>query len=98
MNICANLLKTAFKGSLRRPSYLSSIEKVAFYSSSQFEPKNEAGERKKTRPIPKISLIHEDAKMEVITLDQAKKIAEKRQLKLVNVIDYDTKSKRPVYK
>lgn len=36
--------------------------------------------------------------MEVITLDQAKKIAEKRQMKLVNIVDKDTKSSRPIYK
>lgn len=36
--------------------------------------------------------------MEVISLDQAKKIAEKRNMKLVNIIDRDTKSSRPIYK
>lgn len=36
--------------------------------------------------------------MEVISLDQAKKIAEKRNMKLVNIIDKDTKSSRPIYK
>jgi translation initiation factor IF-3 len=42
--------------------------------------------------------LHLGDKMEVITLDQAKKIAEKRNMKLVNIIDRDTKSSRPIYK
>lgn len=36
--------------------------------------------------------------MEVVSLDQAKKMAEKRQMKLVNIVDKDTKSSRPIYK
>lgn len=39
-----------------------------------------------------------DNKMEITTLDQAKKIAERRQLKLVNIVDFDTKTSRPIYK
>lgn len=98
--IFANILKNSLQSNITRSNYLNNLGKVAFYSSNQYknEQKSETGERKKTKPIPKISLIHEDSKMEVITLDQAKKIAEKRQLKLVNIIDFDTKSSRPVYK
>jgi len=94
--ICSIIIKNALQSHAVRSNYVNNLGKIAFYSSSQH--KDEQGERRKTKPIPKISLIFEDNKMEVINLDQAKKIAEHRQLKLVNIIDYDTKSSRPVYK
>lgn len=99
--ICSNIIKNALQSHAVRSNYLNNVGKIAFYSSSQsknVQKDDQSGERRKTKPIPRISLIHEDSKMEVITMDQAKKIAEKRQLKLVNIIDYDTKSSRPVYK
>ena len=98
--ICSNIIKTALQSHAVRSNYVNNLGKIAFYSSSQNKnvQMDEKGVKLKTKPIPRISLIHEDNKMEVITLDQAKKIAEHRQLKLVNIIDYDTKSSRPVYK
>lgn len=52
----------------------------------------------KHKTSPRITLLSSDDKMEITTLDQAKKIAERRQLKLVSIIDFDTKTSRPVYK
>lgn len=52
----------------------------------------------KHKTSPRITLISPDNKIEVITLDQAKKIADRRQLKLVSVVDFDTKTSRAVYK
>lgn len=101
MNLCKIVLKNVLKSHSTRSNYLNNVGSIAFYSSEKYnknDQRNDSGERKKTARIPKISLIHEDSKMEVVTMDQAKKIAEKRQLKLVNIIDFDSKSSRPVFK
>ncbi|KAL1513090.1 hypothetical protein ABEB36_002559 [Hypothenemus hampei] len=53
--------------------------------------------RKKTTPIPKITLLSgEDISLS--TLEEAQKIAKRRDLKLVKILDLDTKTQRPVYK
>jgi hypothetical protein len=83
-------------------NYLSNLSKFAFFSSSSSfndynrDDKNK-GERQKTPIVPKITLIN-DNKMEIVTMEQAKKIADKRQMKLINIVDFDTKSKRKIFK
>jgi len=52
----------------------------------------------KHKTSPMITLISEGNKIELTTLDQAKKIAERRDLKLVSIMDCDTKTQRAVYK
>lgn len=54
-------------------------------------------EKKTKRNIPKITLISTDNIL-VTTLEEAQKLSKRRDLKLVKVIDLDTKSQRPVYK
>lgn len=61
-------------------------------------PKLPPSKNPKHKTSPRITLISPDNKIEVITLDQAKKIADRRQLKLVSVVDFDTKTSRAVYK
>ncbi|KAL3266563.1 hypothetical protein HHI36_010729 [Cryptolaemus montrouzieri] len=53
--------------------------------------------KKKTSPIPKITLIS-GSSISVTTLDEAQKISKRRDLKLVKIIDLDTKTQRPIYK
>lgn len=61
--------------------------------------KDEDQKKKKKTPAElRVTLITDGNKMSVITLEQAKKMALSRSLKLVNVVDFDTKSSRPIYK
>ncbi|KAK9876644.1 hypothetical protein WA026_014022 [Henosepilachna vigintioctopunctata] len=53
--------------------------------------------QKKTVAIPKITLIF-DNNLIVTTFEDAQKLSKRRDLKLVKIIDLDTKTKRPVYK
>jgi translation initiation factor IF-3 len=46
---------------------------------------------------PKITLI-DDQKIEIVSLEAAKKLSKRRDLKLVKVIDLDAKTQRAVYK
>ncbi|XP_050440670.1 translation initiation factor IF-3-like [Adelges cooleyi] len=54
--------------------------------------------RPKTAPIPKITLIDPDHKLSIVTLDEAAKLCDRRGLKLVKIVDLDTKTQRPVFK
>jgi len=53
--------------------------------------------RPKTVPQPKITLLGPDKELSVVTMDVAAKMSERRGLKLVKIIDIDTKTQRPVY-
>lgn len=59
---------------------------------------NEAEKKKKTTPIPKVTLISPDESILILTLSEAQKLSIRRNLKLVKLIDLDTKTQRPVYK
>lgn len=55
--------------------------------------------KKSKRPIvPKITLLSGQDDISVTTLEEAQKLAKRRDLKLVKIIDIDTKTQRPVYK
>ncbi|KAG5670490.1 hypothetical protein PVAND_000752 [Polypedilum vanderplanki] len=95
--ISAILIKNNFCA-LRTVSNFNNLGKYAFYCTSKDAIPATGEDRKKTKPIPKITLIDTDQKMSVITMEQARKIADKRNLKLINIVDLDTKSSRPVYK
>ncbi|XP_066257168.1 translation initiation factor IF-3 [Euwallacea similis] len=66
-------------------------------STLEIKPQTEKPQRKKTSPIPKITLLFGDD-VSVTTVEEAQKIAKRRNMKLVKIIDLDTKSERPVYK
>ncbi|XP_066154338.1 translation initiation factor IF-3, mitochondrial [Euwallacea fornicatus] len=66
-------------------------------STLEIKPQTEKPQRKKTSPIPKITLLSGDD-ISVITVEEAQRIAKRRDMKLVKIIDLDTKSERPVYK
>lgn len=54
---------------------------------------------KSKRPIvPRITLISGNDDIMVTTLDDAQKLALRRNLKLVKIMDLDTKTQRPIYK
>jgi hypothetical protein len=79
-----------------RSNQLTNLSRAAFFSS---EPPKTLPQSKnpKQKTSPKITLVTGE-RIEVTTLDQAKKIAERRQMKLVSVIDFETKTSRAVYK
>lgn len=86
---------------------LIKLPQVCFFSSkanisrnaSVFETDRETGElkKKKTPIIPKITLLSGND-ISVTTLMEAQKLAKRRDLKLVNILDLDTKTQRPVYR
>ncbi|XP_057658265.1 translation initiation factor IF-3 [Diorhabda carinulata] len=57
----------------------------------------EKPKKKKTAIIPKITLI-QDQQLSVTTLEEAQRLSKRRNLKLVKIIDLDTKTQRPIYK
>lgn len=76
---------------------LMNINRVACYCSEP--PKTvPLSKNPKHKTSPRVTLFYSDNKMEITTLDNAKKIAERRQLKLVNIVDFDTKTSRPIYR
>jgi len=54
--------------------------------------------RPKTARQPKITLLGPDKNVSVVTLEVANKMCERRAMKLVKIIDLDTKTQRPVYR
>lgn len=92
-----NQIRTQFmKTVIKSCTLRQSIPITRAFSSSN---NNEDEKKKKKTPAEiKITLITDGNKMSVITMEQAKKIAASRQLKLVNVLDFDTKSSRAIYK
>lgn len=53
--------------------------------------------KKKTAVIPKITLVQGDI-VSITTLEEAQKLSKRRDLKLVKIVDEDTKTQRPIYK
>ncbi|XP_072394002.1 translation initiation factor IF-3, mitochondrial [Diabrotica undecimpunctata] len=57
----------------------------------------EKPKKKKTVEIPSITLIQGN-QLSVTTLSEAQKLSKRRDLKLVKIVDLDTKTQRPIYK
>lgn len=72
------------------------------YFSSKLETPvktpDESAKKKKTTPIPKITLVFSDESIQVLTFEEAQKLSKRRDLKLVKILDLDTKTQRPIYK
>lgn len=96
---------------MRVPTFntFSSISPAVFFSSKyekeykHYLEEQSNSEIKKTKKpaIPKITLIASDQgsdKVTITTLPEAQKLSKRRDLKLVKVLDVDTKTQRPVYK
>ncbi|KAK0182979.1 hypothetical protein PV327_001058 [Microctonus hyperodae] len=54
--------------------------------------------KKKKLFVPRITLLSETNEMTVVTLEEAQKLSKRRNLKLVKIVDFDTKSERAIYK
>jgi len=70
------------------------------FKKNRLEIDNEGALKKirpKTVPQPKITLLGLEKDVSVVTLDVASKMCERRGLKLVKIVDIDTKTQRPVY-
>lgn len=94
---CSLVLKRTLQNSIISGRQLMNLNRVACYCSEP--PKTvPLSKNPKHKTSPRVTLMHSDNKMEITTLDQAKKIAERRQLKLVNIVDFDTKTSRPIYR
>lgn len=94
--LCLNLVKQSLQSNVFRSNQMGLMSRVSFCSSTE-NKQVPLSKNPKHKTSPQVTLITGD-KLEVVTLDQAKKIAERRQLKLVSVVDFDTKSRRAVYK
>lgn len=100
------LIVLAANSQQTRKSLLSRLPpRVLFNLSQQFTSKIKDeytekvdAEKKKKKQIPRITLISDGDKIEITTLEEAQKLGLRRNLKLVKVIDLDTKTQRPVYK
>lgn len=106
MNRLASLLTFSSFKVLNQRQCLGTIQiyqnfPVLLFSSSTTQGKSTdeaAAEKKKKKLIPRITLISEGDKVEISTLEEAQKLASRRNLKLVKIVDLDTKSQRPIYK
>lgn len=73
----------------------------SFFSSKLETPvktSDEPTKKKKTVRIPKITLVSSDESIQIVTYEEAEKISKRRDLKLVKILDLDTKTQRPIYK
>lgn len=92
-NIIVNSQHQNFRCGLESLQFIRSFASRP-YSSESLPHKPRA----KTEPKPRITLIGTDEKISVVLVEEAEKIAKRRDLKLVKVSDLDTKSQRPVYR
>ncbi|XP_057339341.1 translation initiation factor IF-3 [Microplitis mediator] len=54
--------------------------------------------KKKKVFVPRITLLSEKDEISIVTLEAAQKLASRHNMKLVKIVDFDTKTERPVYK
>ncbi|XP_058789294.1 uncharacterized protein LOC131663147 [Phymastichus coffea] len=63
------------------------------------DPKTlEQAKKKKGITSPQITLISSNDEVSTMSLEQAEKLSKRRDLKLVKIVDFDTKTEKPVYK
>jgi len=93
---CSLLAKQTLQSCVIRGGQFNNFNRIAF-SSTSTPPKQPLSKNPKHKTSPLITLLTGD-KIEIITLEHAQKLAERRQLKLVSIVDYDAKTSRPVYK
>ncbi|KAF7993286.1 hypothetical protein HCN44_006346 [Aphidius gifuensis] len=75
-----------------------SISTSKYYYHENDVIEEEVKAKKKKIFIPKITLLSEKDEISVMTLDEAQKLAKRRALKLIKIVDFDTKTERPIYK
>lgn len=54
--------------------------------------------KKKKVFVPRITLLSEKDEISIVTMEAAQKLASRHNMKLVKIVDLDTKTQRPVYK
>ncbi|XP_014208730.1 uncharacterized protein LOC106639556 [Copidosoma floridanum] len=85
-------LKELTPWSWQKPRLLGTQAKLPPVESTE-QPK-----KKKGLKSPQITLIMPDESVVMESLEQAEKLAKRRKLKLVKIIDFDTKTERPLYR
>uniref|UniRef100_A0AAG5DN70 Translation initiation factor 3 N-terminal domain-containing protein n=1 Tax=Anopheles atroparvus TaxID=41427 RepID=A0AAG5DN70_ANOAO len=86
-----------------RNNPLAAVQNVAFFSTKTTKS-DVAGTgvassgARKPKTSPKVTLISSDESISIVNLDEAVKISNRRNLKLVKITDLDTKTQRPVYR
>uniref|UniRef100_A0A182W942 Translation initiation factor 3 N-terminal domain-containing protein n=1 Tax=Anopheles minimus TaxID=112268 RepID=A0A182W942_9DIPT len=80
-----------------------STRNALLYSTKSAKPQepgtaSAGSSNKKAKTAPKITLISSDETISIVNLDEAVKISNRRNLKLVKITDLDTKTQRPVYR
>lgn len=106
MNILGQTLRSALQyrpiitGLLRQCPATAGVPYLHYSKSSKSTLTGADGDApaKKTRLIPKITLVGTDQSISIVNLEEAQKISKRRDLKLVKVVDLDLKTQRPVYK
>uniref|UniRef100_A0A182R143 Translation initiation factor 3 N-terminal domain-containing protein n=1 Tax=Anopheles farauti TaxID=69004 RepID=A0A182R143_9DIPT len=82
----------------------TSVSNGLFYSTKTSKPQEPgfgggaSGPNRKAKTSPKVTLISSDESISIVNLDEAVKISNRRNLKLVKITDLDTKTQRPVYR
>lgn len=94
MNFCSLLAKRSM---VIRGSQCSNFNGIALLSTAP-PIKPPPSKNPKLKTSIQITLITGEKKIEITSLDNAKKMAERRQLKLVSIVDFDVKTSRPVYR
>ncbi|XP_067012245.2 translation initiation factor IF-3 [Anabrus simplex] len=80
----------------KNPNYIPSCKSVASFATVGKSDGPEGTTKKKKGP--KITLLGVDGNLSVVSLEEAQKLAKRRDLKLVKITDVDTKTDRPIYK
>ncbi|KAJ8910014.1 hypothetical protein NQ315_014440 [Exocentrus adspersus] len=97
INISNGLMHNALKVKLCSCQQRGLSSKPSSKIIKVIDPVTGEEKKKKTEIIPKITLLSGD-QITVTTLEEAQKLSKRRDLKLVKVVDLDTKTQRPVYK
>ena len=79
---------------------LAQRQAISFSANSKtnLQTEEEQKKKKKTPRIPRITLIHPDESVTIVLLEEAQKLAKRRNLNLAKMPYIDTKSDRDVYK
>uniref|UniRef100_A0A1B0FV17 Translation initiation factor-3 n=1 Tax=Lutzomyia longipalpis TaxID=7200 RepID=A0A1B0FV17_LUTLO len=60
--------------------------------------KVDKGQKNQDKLKPKITLLGPDSSTTIVTLEEAQKISKRREMKLIKVMNFDTKTQRPTYR
>lgn len=76
----------------------NNFKNYSFVSATKLgEGASETPPKKKKPIIPRITLLN-GSEITITTLEEAQKLSKRRDLKLVKIVDLDTKTQRPIYR